>query len=580
MAEGNTRLRDELANKGVPDAVTSAILEIEENPELLDFVTGFMIEAKKKRALERLAVSPPPVSPTDSNSSNHTMITVASDYAPTLVGDDLVSEFEKHNYYIGLCQNDDDVPLLMYRTSSKAAPFPTPAAGKRFFQVANKTAHGPWDKVLTRELWNNTVANQIIDQVLEPREIKYSSLKAARFTCGKSALGPIVVWIALHTGKVTSEQCRNASPFILGILETHGVRGAEVEWYENKVERLAGPSLMPTVNATNPTYPYRRSYTAVLSLPVAAETRQVEDAYGTVGIYFHVGQRVFATTNKHVLSPEDQLDQDYVYGGGGAPRQKVRLLGERGYEKTVADTRLAVDTMVDEALRLTQEVKRFLTQWDELEKRTIGHTDWAPAISHTVDNTHHTRDIGVFELVQEKFEPVFRGNLVDLGSRWLSHELNAIFYPNAAIQNAPKFPSNGLLRLRGFVSQQDVANPTHFDEDNRPVYIVGKVGSTTDFTFGRFSDLDAFQCDENGVRSQECLIYNYKDSGDFSAKGDSGAGIWLGDGRLLAILHSGERRGLGRGNHVTYGSPAWFIKDQIETQYPNAVYTHETFVIG
>ena len=151
-----------------------------------------------------------------------------------------------------------------------------------------------------------------------------------------------------------------------------------------------------------------------------------------------------------------------MYGGGGVPRQKVRLLTERGYEKTVADTKLAVDTMVDEALRLTQEVKRLtkelaagtddeenddarqalqrttarltdmktdnvtlqkffniiLTQWDELEKRTVGHTDWAPAISHTVDNTRHTRDIGVFELIQEKFERVFRGNLVDLGV-WL-----------------------------------------------------------------------------------------------------------------------------------------------------------------
>ena len=201
----------------------------------------------------------------------------------------------------------------------------------------------------------------------------------------------------------------------------------------------------------------------MLSLPVAAETRHVEDAQGTVGIFFHVGQRVFATTNKHVLSAEGQLYQDYVYGGGGAPRPKVRLLGERGYEETVGDTRLAVDTMVDEALRLRQEVKRLtkeldaatdydendenddarqglqrtiarltemktdsvalqkffntiLTQWNKLEKRTIGHTAWAPAISHTVNNTHHTRDIGVFELVPEKFARAFRGNLVDLGA--------------------------------------------------------------------------------------------------------------------------------------------------------------------
>lgn len=228
-----------------------------------------MIEAKKQRALERTAVPPPPVSPTDSNSSDHTMVTVASDYASTLVGDELVSEFEAHNYYIGLCENDDDVPLLKYRTSSKAAPFPTPAAGERFFKVANKTAHPLWDKVLTRELWNNTVANAIIDQVLEPRAIEYGSLKAARFTCGKSALGPIVVWVGLHAGKVVSEQCRAASPAILGILEGHGVKGAEVEWYESKVERLAGPTLMPTVNATNPTYRCTKTTCTVVGVHLA-----------------------------------------------------------------------------------------------------------------------------------------------------------------------------------------------------------------------------------------------------------------------------------------------------------------------
>lgn len=112
---------------------------------------------------------------------------------------------------------------------------------------------------------------------------------------------------------------------------------------------------------------------------------------------------------------------------------------ERGYEKTVADTKLAVDTMVDEAIRLTLEFKRLTkelaaedededarealkrttdlltkmktdnvtlqkfrntidTQWNVLENRTVGHTDWTPAISYTVDATHHTRDIGVFEL--------------------------------------------------------------------------------------------------------------------------------------------------------------------------------------
>jgi hypothetical protein len=101
-----------------------------------------MIETKKIRALERMAVAPPLVSPTGSNNSDHTMVTVASDV--TLIGDNDVSEWEEGAYYTGVCANDKEIPLLKWRTSLKRAPFPTPSPEQRFFRLnAHKASFPP-----------------------------------------------------------------------------------------------------------------------------------------------------------------------------------------------------------------------------------------------------------------------------------------------------------------------------------------------------------------------------------------------------------------------------------------------------
>ncbi|KAG2009551.1 hypothetical protein CC2G_012470 [Coprinopsis cinerea AmutBmut pab1-1] len=264
---GNHPLRDELADKkiidftdeelieagfkgdDVPESVTTTISQIKARPSLLGFVTGLMVYCQKQDALNKIsaAPSPGPVSPTTSESSGpFAEVTVPSDSALTPVGGDLVSPFEQYNYYIGICEDDNDVPVLYYRTSLKKAPFPMPKPGDRVFKVAKKTVHGPFDKVLTRNLWNNTVGPKIIDHVLDAGGIKYASLQAVRFSAcdeeGKENLGPIVVWLGTHPGTTTAERARDVSPDILKILSDHGVSGAEVEWYEARAERLGSSS--------------------------------------------------------------------------------------------------------------------------------------------------------------------------------------------------------------------------------------------------------------------------------------------------------------------------------------------------
>jgi len=112
-------------------------------------------------------------------------------------------------------------------------------------------------------------------------------------------------------------------------------------------------------------------------------------------------------------------------------------------------------------------------------------------------------------------------------------------------------------------------NPDTGDKNGEPLYIVAKYGNTTKLTLGRYSGMEAYTCNDIGLESREVVVYNYsKTSGDFSDHGDSGSLIFTGDGNALAMLHSGMPRGLY--NHVTYGTPIWWVIKQILVKYPNA----------
>jgi hypothetical protein len=132
-----------------------------------------------------------------------------------------------------------------------------------------------------------------------------------------------------------------------------------------------------------------------------------------------------------------------------------------------------------------------------------------------------------------------------------------------------KFPPNRQLKITAIVKRECLANPDCFDSNNEPCLIVLKDGGTSDLTVGRYAGLEAYLCNDLGQESKELVIYNYnKQSGDFSAKGDSGSLIVDGMGNMVGILHSGMPKGAS--SHVTYATPAWWIIEQIRVKYPNA----------
>ena len=373
---------------------------------------------------------------------------------------------------------------------------------------------------------------------------------------------------------------------------------------------------------TNAKFGLNHPFNTGLGIPIA---RQSDDAQGTLTFLFEEvktisgepSDRILALTNKHVAS----LDTTTDYVLDEADPQLILVCGERRLARTIAEIQKAVTTGLRDAVRLVEELRdmpeddasalrrvrnalddknedntnlqalfdEVNANWTDMNGCRFGVVDWAPRISVRVDKHHYTRDIATFAVDKEKLGD-FKKNIVDLGTfdstafqcrlgtvdslgnQYSAGQLEDLFWPFAAVREGRTLPTNLQLPIRR------ILKPDMEDRNGDPFYIVGKYGSKTKLTLGRYSGMDAYTCTDLGEESREVVVYNYsKTSGDFSDHGDSGSLIFTGDGDGLAILHSGMPCGLH--NHVTYGTPIWWVIQQILTMYPSATFFGITYTI-
>ncbi|KAJ2920357.1 hypothetical protein MD484_g192, partial [Candolleomyces efflorescens] len=496
-----------------------------------------------------------------------------------IIPPNLISEFEMTYWYHGI---SGDPPKLMWRSDFETNPFPSrPPPGSRFFNIPAKTAHGVFGTPLNA-VWDDIVAPRILAS-LKARGLKYSSLKTVRFSFVKNVGGenhefysPVVVWISVHPNTTSPAAVRDATPDILRILAGARIRNVVVEWYEG------------------------HPFNAGLGIPIA---RQSDDAQGTLTLLFkevktssgEPSERILALTNKHVASADTAADYEFDVGTGdphhilvcGGSRftravaeiEKAVETGNRDivdFTKSIGESESKLDTPEEDAWRkdvLAQRNKdqpilqallaQVSTDWQDADNRRLGVVDWAPKISASVDHHCYTRDIATFEVDREKLKN-FKGNIIDLGNQYNHCQLGRLFWPGRRLKDIPEEKSFRVtlqLPIRRVLTPELI---THPDTE-----VVAKYGNATKLTLGRYSGMHAYICTDSGIESREIAFYNYERTlGSFSGHGDSGSLVFTCGGDALAVVHSGMARGVC--NHVTFGTPAWWVIKQVLVKYPFA----------
>ena len=142
-------------------------------------------------------------------------------------------------------------------------------------------------------------------------------------------------------------------------------------------------------------------------------------------------------------------------------------------------------------------------------------------------------------------------------------------WPNAEDRaNYKEYPDN-LMQAWGVVPPEDISRQPHLDANGMPALFVIMNGGTSGTRLGCANGLFSAKRTFNKVDSLEIGVVPYgKGYPPFSDRGDSGAGVFDRDGRILGNVNGGA--GPTNETDVTFVSPFWWTLDRIHEVYPNA----------
>ncbi|KAG8905111.1 hypothetical protein FRB99_000675 [Tulasnella sp. 403] len=526
-----------------------------------------------------------------------------------------VPKLEAHLYYAGLSGPSARGPKLIFR-KDKFIPPDGPEAYRRLMKLRPVYEH---HKLGENDLWE-TISSEVV-KLLDQRDIRHSSIDLVRFSWveknednednedfedikavedGTVVITPITIWVGVLPDTLTGEVAFYSANDILGLLKQHGITDVEVAYRE----------LFAPVSDLDPLKAVVDPLTIALGLPIAGlKTLEMQ---GTMGFYFRVGKELYAVTARHVLFQKDHSNDEYIYKAG--PKKKVVIMGTRTFANFLASIQGHIDilnntvgllerrvttltarsqgggpnaqqaaseleetqrelgktrTAIDELKKCFVKVKK---QWTKAKDRVIGHVVWAPPISVATAPHSYTKDVCVVKLDKKKFLQNFMGNVLGLGPEIDAAKFLGLMYPRIGPPFNFEHPSERLLKLRAFLSKEEIRKPTNRNHKGDPMRYVIKRGLTTPTTIGCLSGFESRvrRYFMTGKRdSVEAAIHPYdNDSGPFSMDGDSGSTIVDALGRSVALLTSGT--GKTGPSDIAFGTPMHWLWEVIKAQFPGA----------
>ncbi|KAH7888331.1 hypothetical protein F5I97DRAFT_2002004 [Phlebopus sp. FC_14] len=356
------------------------------------------------------------------------------------------------------------------------------------------------------------------------------------------------------------------------VLVEHGIEEVDVEIRESLVTRSVGPKLLEPGLTSDPTTKFRICLTPTLGLSIS--NAAMPWAEGTGGFFITSGgadSKVFLVTARHVVFKPDKDDnkeyecKNATYkslvhsimveiGNKGMSIQTLKkrlkaIEGKEGprfdRERTQAQNGImAAEEAIEELTALHEETKR----WEKLEDRVFGHVVYAPPITLGAGPDGYTEDFALIEIDTSRFDASnVKINCIDLGTKIDDADLMRMLYPHNTSPHTFEYPADRLLHLRGTIPVEEMHKPTMLDQNGDHCIVVLKRGCTTGLTVGR---------------ANWTIIPYDKESGAFSANGDSGSVVVDGRGRIGGLLTGGD--GITQRLDLTYVTPIDFLMERIK----------------
>ncbi|EIW83378.1 hypothetical protein CONPUDRAFT_136420 [Coniophora puteana RWD-64-598 SS2] len=317
-------------------------------------------------------------------------------------------------------------------------------------------------------------------------------------------------------------------------------------------------------------------------------------------------------TTRHVALPTDNRDVMFEHEDESEPHSNILLLGDEAYDDCLASIQGAIEARemkaerwelhlkmaegrgdkvadaeckaaerkIEAAKEAKEELCTFYNDvgkhWATSASRVLGHVIYSPPmrLGAGIADEGYTEDYAIVKVDTDKIDRTqFKGNMIDLGT---DSTIGVWEFTKKMRSNddTPSFeyPFDRLLTLQGTISDEEMRQQTPVDKDKKSCLMVIKDGSATGVTIGRASGIMSFVRDDSdgscGISKEWAILPYDAESGAFSAKGDSGAVIVDGLGRIGGLLTGGA--GDKTQVDITYATPISFIEKSIKTRYPNA----------
>ncbi|KAF8606534.1 hypothetical protein BDV93DRAFT_520820 [Ceratobasidium sp. AG-I] len=505
-------------------------------------------------------------------------------------------------YYYGLPSS----PQLVGRSGT--TPWEAPSGFEAYHRPK---VLGTVGRHAIKDIWEDRLSPELIKH-LDLTKVDWTSIDVVRIGYVEDSCPPVVVWIGVRPGSLSMVAGTQVAQDCHYILKMFGIDDVDVEIRESLVAPLSGPKLLPPAYSLNPTADARNPFTTALGIPISAKgTSWVE---GTGGLFIAEGgtsERLFLVTARHVVfEPNGKNNDVFEYESPSTPRHDVVLLGNFAFEKVLDSIEDEIKKSVfmishqqdridyvkgmagssagmergdawrelERAKAKEVALKSFFnevsTHWTGADNRVLGHVIYSPPIVFGFGEEKYTQDFAIIDTELSKIDTAkFKGNMIDLGTKIGSGEFTQKMRANLRDRQAFRYPGDRLLRLKGFITDEEMRSPLTLDENGDPCLIVLKHGHGTGLTVGRANDVRSVvrnyhQEDATSFSLEWAIVSLDKKSRPFADIGDSGAVVADGRGRIGGIITGGA--GSTDSKDITYASSINSVMEGIKAKFPSA----------